>query len=86
MTLDRAIDLMINEQICVEKASGKYLNQYGELVESENPPCKRDCLNCPLLQDDEELLRAYAYVTNFLTVKHMMIKGERNETQNAAKK
>lgn len=35
MTLDRAIDLMINEQICVEKASGKYLNRYGELVESE---------------------------------------------------
>lgn len=66
MTLDRAIDLMIGEELCIQRASGHYLNADGDMVETSLPPCKRGCGTCPLVADDKELLEAYHYVIALL--------------------
>jgi hypothetical protein len=52
MKIERVIEIMQNEQKCVEIAS--------------NGACDRDCALCDLVLPSEEILEAYSYVINEL--------------------
>ena len=51
MTLDRAIDLLKIEQLCVAGNNGK---------------CDRNCAQCELVQDEHELIEMYFLVINLI--------------------
>ncbi len=48
MTRERIFQLLNVELACVRRACGK-----------DGPPCNRDCGNCDLVQEDDELIEMY---------------------------
>lgn len=67
MTQERIFQLLNVERACVRRACGK-----------DGPPCNRDCGNCDLVQEDNELIEMYDILINHLaSVKNIASNEER---------
>lgn len=74
MTMRRAMELMMIERACVRKGSGmewtwvpgKDGYSVWEGYKKVHEECDRDCANCVLVQDSEELLEAYDKVIKIM--------------------
>ena len=51
MNISRVIDILKTEKECVERAG----------TGTPNKSCERNCADCDLLLDDEEILQAYTF-------------------------
>lgn len=55
MTQERIFQLLNVERACVRRACGK-----------DGSPCNRDCGNCDLVQEDDELIEMYDILISHL--------------------
>ena len=71
MTNARAIELLIIEKECVQRASGIRHNASDPdyWVHEPAPECNRDCEHCDIVQNEEELISMYEYAIEILKEK-----------------
>lgn len=62
MTSQRALELLMIERTCVRMGSGMDYDLLKQGYVKAGPECDRDCANCVLVQDSEELLNMYDFV------------------------
>lgn len=74
MTIERALELLKIEQRCVESAAGKWMPPDSTAIEPLPEKCDRDCANCKLCQDDEELISMYHFIIGYLELAREQLK------------